>query len=354
MSQSPSTTEELVGRLVDATVGTLEMFSIHVGRELGAYRALAGAGERGLSVAELAAATAISSRYALEWLEQQAVAGLLDHVGDGAERRFVLPSGYEAVLVEDDSAFHVSPFADMIAGIAGVLARLPEAYRSGAGVSYADYGPLFRKGQGGINRPLFATELGDWFAAMSDVEERLAGDDVRIADVGCGEGWSTIALARRFPNATVVGFDLDEASVRVARANAEEAGLNIAFEVADAAGLPSGFDFVLVFEALHDFARPVEVLSALRSALADGGALLVVDERVAHSFTAPGDTVERLMYGWSVNHCLPAAMAEQPSAGLGTVLRADAVRQLAEEAGFGTCVELAIENDFFRFYRMGH
>ncbi|WP_051796545.1 class I SAM-dependent methyltransferase [Kibdelosporangium aridum] len=187
---------------------------------------------------------------------------------------------------------------------------------------------------------------------MSDVDERLAAPGARIADVGCGEGWSTIALARRYPNATVIGYDLDEASVEAARANAKAAEVDAVFEHADAAAVPGGFDAALVFEALHDFARPVEVLGALRSALADGGTLLVVDERVAESFTAPGDQVERLMYGWSVTHCLPAALAEQPSAGLGTVLRPATVRELASKAGFDHCTEVPVENDFFRLYRL--
>ena len=99
-------------------------------------------------------------------------------------------------------------------------------------------------------------------------------------------------------------------------------------------------------------ARPVDVLRAARAALADGGTLLVVDERVADSFTAPGDEVERMMFGWSVTHCLPTQLAEQPSAALGTALRADTVRALAAEAGFARVEVLPVDNDFFRLYRL--
>jgi hypothetical protein len=98
--------------------------------------------------------------------------------------------------------------------------------------------------------------------------------------------------------------------------------------------------------------RPVEALVAARESLAPGSSVLVVDERVAERFAAPGDQVERVMYGWSVVHCLPVALAEQPSAALGTVLREDTVRALAEEAGFASVEVLPIENDFFRFYRL--
>jgi hypothetical protein len=109
---------------------------------------------------------------------------------------------------------------------------------------------------------------------------------------------------------------------------------------------------VLILEALHDLPRPVEALAGARAALAPGGSVLVADERVADRFTAPGDEVERMMYGWSVLHCLPTQLVEQPSAALGTVLRADTVRGLGEAAGFSTVDVLAIENDFFRFYRL--
>jgi hypothetical protein len=103
---------------------------------------------------------------------------------------------------------------------------------------------------------------------------------------------------------------------------------------------------------LHDLARPVETLAAIRAALAPGGSLLIADERVADAFGAPGDEVERMMYGWSVLHCLPTAMAEQPSAALGTVLRAGTVRELAVAAGFADAEVLPVENELFRFYRL--
>ena len=126
------------------------------------------------------------------------------------------------------------------------------------------------------------------------------------------------------------------------------------FSCADAAELTGRgpYDLIVILEALHDMARPADVLRAARDALGDGGTLLVVDERVADSFTAPGDDVERMMFGWSVTHCLPTQLAEQPSAALGTALRADTVRGLAHEAGFARVEVLPVENDFFRLYRL--
>ena len=351
--------EALVERLFGATIGALELFSVYLGAELGLYRALV---EKGPQTADgLAHVAGIAPRYAREWLEQQAVAGLIDVddvTADAAGRRYSLSPEHARVLSHADDLAHVSPFAHAVAGIGGVIARVAEAYRTGGGVPYSAYGAAFRHGQGHINRPAFTHELPtDWLAAMPDVVARLeATSHPRIADVGCGQGWSTIALAEAFRNAWVDGVDLDPGSIGDARANAAEAGLDgrVRFVQADAAELPAEgpYELITILETLHDLARPVEALRAARAALAGGGALLVVDERVADRFTAPGDEVERMMFGWSVTHCLPTQLAEQPSAALGTALRADTVRELAAEAGFTRAEVLPVENDFFRLYRL--
>jgi SAM-dependent methyltransferase len=350
--------EALVERLFEATLGTLELFSVHLGWRLGLYDALGAAGA--LSPSELAKRTGIHERYAREWCEQQAVAGFLE-VEDADEsseaRRYRLPAEHADVLTDPDHPAHVAPFAPMLVGIAGALPDVTEAYRTGAGVPYERYGRDFRDGQGRINRPAFLHELAGWLAASDAIHDRLSSDPpARVADVGCGQGYSTVAIARAYPTTVVEGIDLDDASIDDARAYAATTELagRVSFSTRDAAELADSgpYDLVCIFEALHDMSRPVEALAAAREALVPGGSLLVVDERVADGFSAPGDAVERIMYGWSVVHCLPVSLAEQPSAALGTVLRADTVRRLAGEAGFDEVEILAIENDFFRFYRL--
>jgi hypothetical protein len=97
---------------------------------------------------------------------------------------------------------------------------------------------------------------------------------------------------------------------------------------------------------------PVEVLRSCRELLGEGGSVVVGDERVADSFAASGDDLERFYYGFSVLHCLPVGMVGEGAAGTGTVMRADTVRRYADEAGFGRFEVLPIENDFYRFYRL--
>lgn len=348
--------DALVERLFGATLGTLELFGVYLGDRLGLYAALAGADT--LDPDELARRAGIAPRYAREWLEQQAVAGILevDELGNGI-RRYRLPAAYAEVLVDPESAFYLAPFASLVTGIGGALPEVVDAYRSGGGVPFSCYGTDLRDGQAAINRPAFTHEMASWVATMPDVDARLKSEPpARVADVGCGTGWSTIALARAFPNASIEGIDLDEASIDDARRNAAEAGMAdaVSFEVRDAAdpATRGAYDLACIFEALHDTPRPAEVLSALHQMLRDDGSVLLADERVADSFIAPGDEIERMMYGWSISHCLPAAMVDQPAEPTGTVLREPTVRELADRAGFGSVDVLPIENDFFRFYRL--
>ena len=356
---APDRTDALVERLFGAALGALELFSVYLGSELGLSRALGAHGP--LTCDELARRAGIAPRYAREWLEQQAVAGLLDVDDTGAPadaRRYALAADQARVLADPEDAAHVAPFAHMLAGIGGVLPSVAAAYRTGGGVPYEAYGRAFRHGQGHINRPAFTHELpGEWLAALPDLVAQLqAAERPRIADVGCGQGWSTIAVARALPHAHVDGIDLDPASVADATRHAEEAGVaeRVRFLHAEASALAAhgAYDLVLILEALHDMADPVGALRAARSAVADDGAVLVLDERVADAFVAPGDEVERMMYGWSVTHCLPTQLVDQPSAALGTVLRSDTVRELAAEAGYARVDVAPVENDFFRLYRL--
>ena len=343
--------EALDERLITAAIGTLEMYSIHLGRTLGLYEALANP----TTVDGLALATGIDPRYAREWLEQQAVAGLIcaDDSDDWNRRVYWLSDEQTALFVTATHPSHVSPLADMVAGVGNVLGDVAASYRSGGGVPYRDYGATFRNGQAGVNRPAFTHDLVEgWiWGSVPDVARRLQTGG-RIADVGCGAGWSTIALAQGFPAADVIGIDSDKASIEDARRNSTGAGVRAVFKDVDGARLVEDgrYDLIVLLEALHDMARPDVILSQVRAALKPDGAVLVADEKVAEKFHAPGVEMERMMYGWSVVHCLPASMAEPDSAALGTVLRAGLVRQMALAAGFSEPETPDIDAGFFDLY----
>jgi SAM-dependent methyltransferase len=357
---APASAESLAERVFTSTIAAMDLFSIYLGDRLGYYRDLAAHGPA--TSATLAERTGTSERYAREWLEQQAVTGILAVDVDDpspAERRYRLPEAYETVLADPSSLLAMAPLAQIFAGCVAPLPALIEAYRTGDGVPYEAYGADLAEGQAGTTYPQFLHLLAqEWIPAMPDIHARLSDTarPARVADIGMGLGWSSIALARAFPAIRVDGFDLDAASVVEARANASAAGLGerVRFHDIDAglAEPAGGFDFAMAVECVHDMSDPVGVLRAMHRLVGDEGTALVVDEKVAESFEAPGDEVERYMYGFSILHCLPVGMVDQPSAATGTVMRTDTLRGFAAEAGFREVEVLPIEHDFFRFYRL--
>ncbi len=334
-----------------SVLGTLELMSMHFGDRLGWYRALADGEPR--SPAELAAESGAAERYAREWLEQQATAGIVRLTADG---RYVLPSAAAEVLTDGSSLNFLLPLVRFLAPIAGQLPQLEDSYRTGGGVAWSDFGDQMRLAQAEANRPWFASRLAGALAGVDGLHARLSRPGARIADIGFGYGWSSIALARAYPQATVDGYDVDEPSAEAAWRHAYEAGVasRVSFAVADAADIPDDFyDVVFAFECLHDMPQPVSVLSSARRALRPGGVLVVMDEAVGESLSAPGDEVERFMYAVSLVVCLPDGLSHSPSAGTGTVLRPPILRQYAQEAGFSSVEVLPIDDfGFFRFYRL--
>lgn len=351
--RTPPTAEEFAERIVQSMLGWAETLAFHVGDRLGWYRSLA---RHGASTAEeLAARTSTSPRYAREWLEQQTLTGVL--IGDGArdadERRYTLPAGAAEALTDERSLAYTGPLARMAAGAGVQLPALLEAYRTGGGVSWKQFGTDVRQSQADMNRPWFE-QLPATFGRIERTHSVLSRPGARVADVGMGAGWSSIALAAGYPGLQVDGFDVDEPSVELARANAEEAGVSdrVRFHVADGASLQNRgpFDAVFAFECVHDMSRPIDVLHGMRNAVADDGIVIVMDEAVGEHFGAPGE-FDPIMYAYSLFICLPDGMSHQPSAGTGTVMRPDTLRDYARAAGFDDVAVLPIEGfGFWRFY----
>jgi SAM-dependent methyltransferase len=205
----------------------------------------------------------------------------------------------------------------------------------------------------------FESALAPALASVPELNAVLQRPNARIADIGCGAGWSTIALARAYPTAAVLGVDIDEPSIRAAKANAEAAGIadRVRFTVGDAAGLAElgPFDAGFAFECLHDMPRPVEVLAAIHDAVRSDGLVVIMDEAVADDFFTPGDQLEQVMYGYSTLICLPDGLSSTPSEGTGTVMRRSVLTDYATRAGFSSVDVLPIEDfAFWRFYRLRH
>ncbi len=343
-------------RVMASVLGAVETMSIHLGSQLGWYDALAEGGPA--TAAELADRTSTDARYAREWLEQQAACGILtvdDADAAAEERRFALPAHAEPALTDRANLSYVAPLARMFAAAGRAMPQIIDAYRTGGGVSWEELGADARESQAEANRPWFDA-MPAVLAGVPQLHEVLSRPGARIADVGMGLGWSSIALAQAYPNSRIEGFDVDTASVVAAGGNAREAGVadRVDFREEDAARLAEHgpFDAIFALECIHDLPHPVEVLRAMRDAVRPGGRVVIMDEAVADAFAPNADDADRLMYGFSLFVCLPDGRSHAPSAATGTVMRIDTLRGYAREAGWNDVRVIVPEFGFWRFYEL--
>jgi 2-polyprenyl-3-methyl-5-hydroxy-6-metoxy-1,4-benzoquinol methylase len=348
--------EDLADRLFRDMAGALELLTVYLGERLGLYQALHADGPA--TSAELAARTGTTERYIREWLEHHAASGLLEVDDPAAEplaRRYWLPAEYVAVLA-DTRDVRYEAFKGLELARAG--RRIPdvaEAMRSGGAPPPLPWAP---DGRPEFNRAVFLNLLAkQWLPAIADVDLRLRSEPpARVADLACGTGWSSIAMAQEYPLISVDGFDLDGDAIAAACRHAGEAGLadRVTFIAADASspGMSGQYDLVTIFEGLHDIARPVDALRVAHGMLRGPGCVIVADERVDDEFTAPASLQEQYHYGWSVVACLPAVMGDPDTAATGAVMRPATLRRYALEAGFRELEVLPVEAGMLRLYKL--
>lgn len=347
-----SPAERLLERLTEGALGGLDVLAAAIGDRLGFYRALDGAP---MTADQLATLTGAAPRYTREWLEQQAMAGLVEP--DGAA--FRLAPGVADVLARPGTLLFAAPFMRQVAAAAAFWAHVADAVAQGHGFPWSEFGADMYQSQADSNEAMFRLLLADtWLpAALPEVHARLdSGDALAVAEIGCGGGWASIAVADRFPAARVHGYDVDAPTVDLARRNVATAGLADRVEVRHhdvGSRVPEErYDLVMAFECIHDMPAPVDVLRGMRRMLGPGGRVLVADMAGAETFVPDGDPLQRLLYGFSILVCLPDAMSGNPEGATGTVMRPTTMDRYAREAGFTAAVPLGVEHDLWRFYEL--
>ena len=185
----------LVGRLFQDMVGALELFTVYLGERLGLYRALASGGPT--TSAELAGRTGTAERYIREWLEHHAASGLLevdDPAADPLSRRYRLPPAHAPVLADPEDVRYRAFHGVEIVRAGRQMSQLAAAFRTGGAPPPLPWPP---EGRADYNRATFLNLLGkQWLPAIPDVDRRLRREPpARVADLACGAGWSSIAIA---------------------------------------------------------------------------------------------------------------------------------------------------------------
>jgi SAM-dependent methyltransferase len=341
---------EFVFRAVEEVGATLNAALVVMGDKLGLYRALAGAGP--LSSSELAERTGVSERYAREWLSAQAAGGYLEY--DPAGSRYELPPEQTVALTDSESPAYLPGFFQIAVGSVLDSPRITDAARSGAGVGWHEHNHNVFDGCERFFRPGYNANLVPaWLPALDDVVDKLRAG-VKVADLGCGHGSSTILMATEFPNSTFVGSDYHDGSIETARARAQEAGVaeRVSFEVAPAAGHPgSGYELVTMFDCLHDMGDPVGAARHVRELLAADGTWMIVEPRAGDRVEDNLNPVGRAYYGFSTLLCTPASLSQEVGLALGAQAGPARIRDVVTAGGL-TRFRQAAETPFNLVYEV--
>ena len=324
--------EEFAFKIVGICTGGLLTALLDIGRQSGLFQHAAVAPA---SSAELAARAGLQERYVREWLAAMVTGGIVEYdVGSG---HYWLPAEHAASLT-GDGVENLLPVAYLVSAITPQVDGVTAAFREGGGVPYASYLPQFHDVMDQLWQPMYRDLLVDQVLSLAPglVEQLESG--IRLADVACGTGNSLLVLGSRFPRSLFVGYDSDDEAVAIGRERAGRAGLsNVSFEVTDAATLHTDepFDAILVFNAIHDQARPDDVLRSIRAALVPGGPFVMDEPRISsHLEKNVGNPLAAMIYSISLLHCMTVSLA-QGGAGLGTGWGEELALHMLAEAGFG-------------------
>jgi SAM-dependent methyltransferase len=315
-----------------------------IGEKLGLYKAMAHAGP--LSSEEVAERAGVAERPVREWLRNQAAGGYVTY--DVESDRYELPDEQALALAEEESPFYILGVYDSIASLYADENKIIDAFRSGKGMGWHEHDPRLFHGTERFFKPGYRLHLVDeWIPALDGMQEKLERG-VRVADVGCGHGASTVLMAEAFPESEFVGFDYHEASIQQARERAAEAGIDdrVRFEVAAAQDYPgSGYELVAMFDCLHDMGDPVGAAAHVYETLDPEGSWMIVEPFAGDSVGENLTPVGRVFYGASTVICTPASLSQDVGLALGAQAGEQRLAEVIKEGGFGE-VRRATETPF--------
>jgi SAM-dependent methyltransferase len=303
-----------------------------IGEKLGLYRALA-AGP--MTPTELAAQTHTDERYLREWLSSQAAGGYVTY--DDKTKKFSLNAEQAFALANEDSPAYIPGAFELALGSLAAVPRITESFRSGAGMGWHEHHEGVFHGCEKFFRPGYAANLvSSWIPSLDGVQAKLEAG-ATVADVGCGKGASTLLMAKAFPKSKFTGFDYHDKSIEGARESAKRQGLadRVKFEVASAAGYPGkDYDFVAVFDCLHDMGDPVGAAKHVRQSLSKDGTWMIVEPFAHDDMKDNLNPVGRVYYSFSTLLCTPCSRSQEVALCLGAQAGEARIRDVVTKAGF--------------------
>jgi SAM-dependent methyltransferase len=299
---------------------------------------------------EIAAAAGLNERYVREWLGAMVTGRIVDY--DPASRAYSLPPEHAVALTRAAGPDNLAELSQLVSLMGNVETALVDVFRKGGGVDYSAFDRFHDLMAESSRTTLDGTLLTRTLPLVPGLVDRLERG-IDVADVGCGQGVAILMMARRFPRSRFVGLDLAADAIAGARAEADRDGVvNARFVVQDAAsfGGPPAFDFITAFDAIHDQARPRDVLAGIARALRRDGTFLMVDIRASSALEENLDhPLGPMLYSVSTLHCMTVSLALDGE-GLGTVWGEQKARELLREAGFADPDMCQVEGDIINSY----
>jgi SAM-dependent methyltransferase len=321
-----------MGKFVVDLGGAMNAGMVMIGDKLGLYKALA---TKPMKAAELASATATDERYVREWLSTQAAGGYVHY--DARTQRFSLDDEQAFALTQEDSPAYIPGAFELALGSLAAVPRITESFRTGAGMGWHEHDDRVFHGCEKFFRPGYIANLvSAWIPALDGVTQKLEAGGL-VADVGCGQGASTILMAQAYPHSRFVGFDYHAASIEAARESAQRAGVadRVRFDVAKAKDFPGhGYDFVAVFDCLHDMGDPIGAATHVRKSLAKDGTWMIVEPFAKDALEDNLNPVGRVYYSFSTLLCTPCSRSQEVGLCLGAQAGEKRLREVVTAGGF--------------------
>ena len=321
-----------IGQFVTDLGASVHAGMVVIGEKLGLYKALA---NHPMSPAELAAKTQTDERYLREWLASQAAGGYISY--DAKSGKFSLSEEQAFTLANEDSPAYLPGAFELALASLTAVPRIAESFRSGAGMGWHEHADGVFHGCEKFFRPGYAANLvSTWIPALGEVKEKLERG-ARVADVGCGKGASTLLMAKAFPKSQFFGFDYHDKSIEGARESARRQGIadRVQFEVSKAKDFPGKeYDFVTVFDCLHDMGDPVGAAAHVRESLAKNGTWMIVEPFANDQLKDNLNPVGRVYYSFSTLLCTPCSRSQEVGLCLGAQAGESRIRDVVTSAGF--------------------
>src|SRR5437879_963816 len=321
-----------VGQFVGDLGAAVHSGMVVIGEKLGLYKALV---EGPLDSAKLAAKTKTDERYLREWLSSQAAGGYVTY--DEKTCKFSLSEEQAFTLANEDSPAYIPGAFQLALGSLAAVPRIAESFRSGAGMGWHEHDEAVFHGCEKFFRPSYAANLvTSWIPSLHGVKAKLEAG-ARVADVGCGQGASTLLMAKAFPKSQFFGFDYHDKSIETARESAKRNGVadRVTFEVSKAKEFPGrNYDFVAFFDCLHDMGDPIGAAAHVRQSLAKDGTWMIVEPFANDQLKDNLNPVGRVYYSLSTLLCTPCSRSQEVGLCLGALAGETRIREVVTSAGF--------------------